>query len=209
VLLTVMTNESSVVLDDCMRFSSGPLALLEPSTNSALLSLCCSQSAMLPSYNSLCDNKQCCLSGRFAPFQQWSVQLQIVLSIRLLCSLPTTVCAAADSVVYCYQRTVIVLSDHPRWMFRKNSIEFFIGLSYYLYYFTSGYTLKSCSHKSFQNVLWSHDSGHMVCLFKFLHYLYLDPIVYLDVVDQMFKCMGNYFLLGALITWPLLQVSSS
>jgi len=28
---------------------------------------------------------------------------------------------------------------------------------------------------------------------------YLDPIVYF-VVDQMFKCVGNYFLLGALIT---------
>ena len=79
-------------------------------------------------------------------------------------------------------------------------MEFFIGLSYYLYYFTSGYTLKSQSHKSFQNVLWSHDSGHMVCLLKFPRYLYLNPIVYLDVVDQMFKCAGNYLLLGALIT---------
>ena len=49
----------------------------------------------------------------------------------------------------CYQRTVIVLSDHPRWMF--------VGLSYYLYYFTSGYTLNSHSHESFQNVLRSHD----------------------------------------------------
>ena len=34
----------------------------------------------------------------------------------------------------CYQRTVIVLSDHPRWMFKKNLMEFFIGLTYYLYY---------------------------------------------------------------------------
>ena len=25
---------------------------------------------------------------------------------------------------HCYQRTLIVLSDHPRWMFKKNSIEF-------------------------------------------------------------------------------------
>jgi len=74
-------------------------------------------------------------------------------------------------------------------------MEFFVGLSYYLYYFTSGYTLKSCSHESFQNVY-----GHMICLLKFPHYLYLDPIVYLDVVDQMFKCVGNHFLLGALIT---------
>ena len=42
-----------------------------------------------------------------------------------------------------YQRTVIVLSDHPRWMFKKNSIEFFIGLDYYLYYSYSGCTATS------------------------------------------------------------------
>jgi len=42
--------------------------------------------------------------------------------------------------------------------------------------------------------------GHMICLLKFPHYLYLDSIVRLDIVDQMFKCVGNYFLLGALIT---------
>ena len=29
--------------------------------------------------------------------------------------------------------------DHPRWMFRKNSIEFFIGLLDYLYKFYRGY----------------------------------------------------------------------
>jgi len=39
------------------RFSSGPPALLEPSTNSVLLSLCWSQSTMLSSYNSLCSCK--------------------------------------------------------------------------------------------------------------------------------------------------------
>jgi len=99
----------------------------------------------------------------------------------------------------CYWRTVIVLSDYPRWMFRKNLMKFFIGLSYYLYYFTSGCTLKSCSHEFFQNILWSHDSGHMVHLLKFPCYLYLDPIVCLDVMDQIFKYTGNYFLFGALI----------
>jgi len=31
-----------------------------------------------------------------------------------------------------YQRTVIVLDDHPRWMFKKNSMGFFVGLDYYL-----------------------------------------------------------------------------
>ena len=36
-----------------------------------------------------------------------------------------------------------VLSDHPRWMFKKNLIEFFVGLDYYLYYFYSGYTATS------------------------------------------------------------------
>jgi len=61
-------------------------------------------------------------------------------------------------------------------MFRKNSIEFSIGLSYYFILL------------------------YKICLLKFPHYLYLDPIVHLDVVDQMFKCTGNYFLLGALIT---------
>jgi len=46
----------SIHLQYChTRFLSGPLALLEPSTNSVLLSLCWSQSAMLPSYNSLCS----------------------------------------------------------------------------------------------------------------------------------------------------------
>jgi len=42
--------------------------------------------------------------------------------------------------------------------------------------------------------------SHMICLLKFLYYLYLDPIVHFDVVDQMFKYVGNYFLLRALIT---------
>jgi len=78
--------------------------------------------------------------------------------------------------------------------------EWSLWQSYYLYYFTSSCTLKSYDHKSFQNVLWSHDSGHIVCLLKFPHYLYFNPIVHFDVVDQMFKCTRNYFLLGALIT---------
>ena len=84
---------------DQTRFSSGPPALLKPSTNSVLLSLCSSQFAMLPSYNSLCSSRQCCLSGHFAPLQQRSVQLQIVLFIRSLCSLPTTVCNIVRNIV--------------------------------------------------------------------------------------------------------------
>ena len=49
----------------------------------------------------------------------------------------------------CYQGTVSVLSGHPRWMFRKNSMEFFIGLQPYLYYCYSGCTLESHDHMSF------------------------------------------------------------
>ena len=48
---------------------------------------------------------------------------------------------------------MIVLSDHPRWMFKKNSMEFFIGLLDYLYYFTSGCTLLVHDHMFFWNVL--------------------------------------------------------
>ena len=52
-----------------------------------------------------------------------------------------------------YQRTVIVLDDHPRWMFKKNSMGFFVALSCYLYYFTVAVLLKVHNHISFQNVL--------------------------------------------------------
>ena len=57
----------------------------------------------------------------------------------------------------CYQWAVIALSDHPRWMFRKNSMEFFVGLGYYLYYFIVAVQLLVHDHISFQNVLWSPD----------------------------------------------------
>ena len=36
----------------------------------------------------------------YTPFLQWSVQLQIVLFIRLLCSLPTTVCDTVSNIVH-------------------------------------------------------------------------------------------------------------
>jgi len=57
----------------------------------------------------------------------------------------------------CYWRTMIVLSDHPRWMFKKNSMEFFVRLDYYLYYFTVAVLLLVHNHMFFQNVLWSPD----------------------------------------------------
>ena len=72
-------------------------------------------------------------------------------------------------------------------------MEFFVGLDYYLYYFTSGYILKSHGHKSFQNVLWSHDWSHVICLLKFPHYLYCDPIMRLDVVDQIVQMCRKLF----------------
>ena len=46
----------------------------------------------------------------------------------------------------CYQWTVNVLSNHPRWMFKKNLMEFFIRLQPYLYYYYSGCTLESHDH---------------------------------------------------------------
>ena len=82
------------------RFSSGPPAHPEPSTNSVLLRLCWSQSAMLPSHNSLC-----------VITKSWQ------------------------------------LKDHSRWVFRKNLIEFLIGLTTYLYYFYKWlYTTSPRSH---------------------------------------------------------------
>jgi len=36
----------------------------------------------------------------YAPFLQWSAQLQIVLSIRLLCSLLTMVCVIVSNIVH-------------------------------------------------------------------------------------------------------------
>ena len=53
----------------------------------------------------------------------------------------------------CYQWTVNVLSDHSRWMFKKNSMGFFIGLEYYLYYFTVAVLLLVHNYMLFQNIL--------------------------------------------------------
>ena len=58
------------------------------------------QITLLPSNNSLYSYRQYCLLDRFSPFQQQSVQLQIVLSIRLLCSLSIIVCATTDNIVH-------------------------------------------------------------------------------------------------------------
>jgi len=42
-------------------------------------------------------------------------------------------------------------------MFKKNSIEFFLGLDYYLYYFTVAVLLPVYDYMFFQDVLWSLD----------------------------------------------------
>ena len=71
----------------------------------------------------------------------------------------------------------------------------------YLYYFTSGCTpITTWSHvpPEHSTVTWP---CHVVWLSNFPCYLYLNPIVRLDIRDQMYKCVGNSFLSGALITW--------
>ena len=45
----------------------------------------------------------------------------------------------------------------------------------------------------YPKVPWSHDSGHMICLLKFLYYLYHDPIMCLDVVDQIVQMCEKLF----------------
>jgi len=56
----------------------------------------------------------------------------------------------------CYRGTVNVLSGHPRWMFRKNLMEFFVGLQPYLYYYYSGCTLESHGHMSLPECSYGH-----------------------------------------------------
>jgi len=70
----------------------------------------------------------------------------------------------------------------------------------YLYYFTSGCTpIITQSHvlPEHSTVTWP---CHVVWLSNLPYYLYLDPIVRLDVRDQMCECVGNFFPSGALIT---------
>jgi len=92
------------------------------------------------------------------------------------------------------------LKDHLRGMFRKNSIEFLIGLTTYLYYFYKWlYTTSPWSHV-FLEYSTITCPCHVIWLLKFSRYLYLVCIVWLDICDQVFEHMGNLFLLWALIT---------
>ena len=76
-----------------------------------------------------------------------------------------------------------------------------LDLATYLYYFTSGCVpIITWSH-----VLPEHSiitwQGHVIWLPNLPCYSYLDPIIWLDIRDQMFECVGNSFLSGALITF--------
>ena len=109
----------------------------------------------------------------------------------------------------CYQGTVNVLSGHPRWMFRKNSIEFFVGLQPYLYYYYSGCTLEFHGHVSFPECSMVTWPCHMTWLTKTLFYLCLCSIVLLwRLLGWVFPCMGSLFLLEVLITHPLSSKST-
>jgi len=56
---------------------------------------------------------------------------------------------------------MIALSDYLRWTFKKNLMEFFVGMDYYLYYFTVAVLLLVHSHMFFQmfhdHLTLSHD----------------------------------------------------
>ena len=80
-------------------------------------------------------------------------------------------------------------------MFRKNSIEFFIGLTTYLYYFYKW--LYTTSPQSHDLVMW-YD------YLSFFAIYILSALYDLIFIDQVFECMGNLFLLRALITpWQI------
>ena len=64
--------------------------------------------------------------------------------------------AHKKTIGLCYRGTVSVLSGHPRWIFRKNSMEFFVGLQPYLYYYYSGCTLEFHGHVSLPECSYGH-----------------------------------------------------
>jgi len=75
-----------------------------------------------------------------------------------------------------------------------------LDLTTYLYYFISGCVpIITRSHvlPEHSMITWP---CHMIWLPNLLCYLYLDPIIWLDIRDQMFEYVGNSLLSGALIT---------
>ena len=83
----------------------------------------------------------------------------------------------------CYQWTVNVLSNHPRWIFKKNLMEFFVGLQPYLYYYYSGCTLESHNHMFFPECSMITWPCHVIWLTESPSYLYPYSIVCFEVLD--------------------------
>ena len=83
-------------------------------------------------------------------------------------------------------------------MFKKNSMEFFIGLDSYLYYFLQQLYYQSiitCSPRIFcDHLTLSHDLSS--------HTIYISTPLY--ILRFWIKCLGNYSPFGVLIT--LIQV---
>ena len=105
----------------------------------------------------------------------------------------------------CFIHLVVIaeswwLRDHLRWVFRKNSMEFSVGFGYLLIHFYKWL----CLYFTQSHILPEHSMitwpCHVIWFPNLPCYLYLDPIIRLDVRDQMFECMGNFFFSGALIT---------
>jgi len=70
----------------------------------------------------------------------------------------------------------------------------------YLYYFYKWlYTTSPRSHV-LSRMFYNHMTCHMIWLCEFPCYLYPVFIVWLDICDQVFECVGNFLLLRALIT---------
>ena len=86
-------------------------------------------------------------------------------------------------LIKCYQWTVNVLSDHPRWMFKKNSMEFFAGLQPYLYYYYSGCTLESHDHMFFPECSMITWPCHVI-------WLYWVPTLFISLLHCMLWGFG-------------------
>ena len=84
-------------------------------------------------------------------------------------------------------------SERTRW---SSSIK----LHPYLYYYYSGCTLESHGHMSFSRIFCDHLTLSCDLAYWVLLYLCSYFIVRLKVLYQVFKCMGDFFLLGVLIT---------
>ena len=80
-----------------------------------------------------------------------------------------------------------------------------IKLHPYLYYYYSGCTLESHGHMSFSRMFCDHLTLSCDLAYWVLLYLYSYSIVCLKVLHQVFECMGDFFLLGVLITQEPLE----